>query len=105
MTLFATAFIYTQTQLHVPQLVKKYPEFCGILRFMTLLTTACYLFLSAATGMKDTFNIILSSPRSSSGIFLNLRRTPLYTFLFSPIRATCTADLISCDLITLLISG
>jgi len=55
MTLFATAFIYTQTQLHVPQLVKKYPKFCGILMFMTLLTTVSCLFLSTATGMKDTF--------------------------------------------------
>jgi len=54
MTLLAAAFRYIQTQMHVPQLVKKYPEFCGTLRFMTLLTTASYMFLSAVTGMKDT---------------------------------------------------
>jgi hypothetical protein len=88
-----------QTQLHVPQLVQKYPEFLLNPKDHEPLNNSQLSVPICNHRSKKQFNIILSSPRSSSGIFQSLTKKPPFT-CYSPIRATCIVDLVLFDLIT-----
>ena len=99
-------------QLPGLQLVKKFPAFHGIRRFITALTTARHLSLSWASPIQSTCPhptsrrsiLILSTHlrlRLPSGLFPSGFPTKtLHTPLSSPICATCPAHLILLDFIT-----
>jgi hypothetical protein len=101
----------------VAQLLKDFPTFCGTRRFITVFTRALYWSLSRARSIKYipphtislrsililSFYLCLGLP---SGLFPSgFPNKILYTFLFSPIRATCPAHLILLDLIIRIILG
>ena len=83
--------------LPVPQLVTKFPTFCGTQRFSTMCITAHHLSLSWARCPPIMFptshvNITLPPiPRLWSGLLPSgfPTKTTLYPFLFSPMHATC----------------
>ena len=94
------------------QLVKKFPTFYGTPKFITAFTSARHLSLSCASSIQfipphhtsSRSILILSSLRRlglPSGFFPSGFPTkPLYTFLHSPIRATCPGHLVLLDFIT-----
>ena len=99
------------------QLVKKFPAFHGIRRFITALTSVRHLSLSWASPIQSVYPHP-TSRRSMLILSTHLRRglpsglfpygyptKTLYTPLSSPIRATCPAHLILLDFITHTILG
>ena len=105
------------TKLTGSQLVKKFPTFHGIPRFITAFTNARHLSLSSARSIQSMpphptswrSILILSSLLCvdlPSGFFPSGFPTKtLYTPLLSPIHATCPAHLILLDLIAQTILG
>ena len=99
------------------QLVKKFPAFHGIRRFITALTSVRHLSLSWASPIQSIYThptswrsiLILSIHLRlglPSGLFPSGFPTKtLYTPISSPIRATCPAHLIFLDFITSTILG
>jgi hypothetical protein len=98
------------------QLVKKFPAFYGIRRFITEFTSARYLFLFLASSIQSIpphptswWSILIlspSTPGSTKWFFPSGFPTKtLYTPLPSPLRATWPAHLILLDLITRTIVG
>ena len=99
------------------QLVKKFPAFYGTRRFITALTSVCYLSLSWASPIQSTYphptswrSILILSTHLClglpSGVFPSSFPTKtLYTPVSSPIRATCSAHLTLLDFITRKILG
>ena len=99
------------------QLVKKFPEFHGTLRFITALTSVCHMSLSWVSPIQSIYphptsqrsNLILSTHLClglPSGLFPSGFSTKtLYTPLSSPICATYPAHLILLDFITRTILG
>jgi len=104
-------------QLTGLQPVKKFPEFHGIRRFITALTSIRHLSLSWVSPIQSTYphhtswrSILILSTHLRlclpSGLFPSgLPTKTLYTPLSSPTRATCPAHLILLDLITRTILG
>ena len=98
-------------------MVKKFPAFHGIRRFITALTSVRHLSLSWANPIQSIYphptsrrSIVLLSTHlrlgHPSGLFPSEFPTKtLYTTLSSPIRATCPAHLIFLDSITRTIFG
>jgi len=98
-------------KLTVPQLLKTFPEFHEIRRFITVFTTAHHLSLPRDRLIPSTptraisFKIILiltSHQRLPSGFFPSgflKKKKPLYPLSFSPIHDTCPIHLIVCDMI------
>ena len=94
------------------QLVKKFPTFHGTRRFITALTSVRHLSLSCASPIQSIYPhptswryiLILSTHLRlglPSGLLLSGFPTKtLYTPLSSPIRATCPAQLILLDFVT-----
>jgi len=99
------------------QLVKKFPAFHRTRRFITTLTSVRHLSLSWASPIQSIYphptscrSILILSTHLRlglpSGLFPSRFPTKtLYTPLYSPIRATCTAHLILLDVITRTIMG
>ena len=99
------------------QLVKKYPEFHGTRRFITVLTSVRQIFLSWANPIQSTIphptswrSILILSTHLRLGLPSGLlpfgfSTNTLYTPLSSPIRATCPAHFILLDFITRTILG
>jgi len=94
------------------RLVKKFPSFHGIRRFITALTSVRHLSLSRASQMQSIYphptswrSILILSTHLRLGLPSGLLPSGfpsknLYTPLSSPIRATCPAHLILLDFIT-----
>ena len=99
------------------QLVKKFPEFHGTRRFITVLTNVRHLSLSWASPIQSTYphptswiSILILSTQLClglpSGLFPSGFPTKtLHDPLSSPIRATCPAHLILLDFISRTILG
>ena len=95
------------------QLVKNFPVFHGIRRFITALTSVRQLSLSWASPVQSIYPYTLIPLRSiliSTHLRLDLLPSgfptkTLYTPLSSPTRATCLAHLILLDFITRTILG
>ena len=99
------------------QLVKNFPAFYGIRRFITAFTSACHVSLSLARSIQSMpphptswrSILILSSHLRlglPSGLFpSDFPTNTLYTPLLSPVHATFPARLILLDLITRKIFG
>ena len=99
------------------QLVKKFPAFHGIRRFITALTSVRHLSLSWASPIQSTYlhptswrSVLILSTHQRLGLPSGLLPSDfptktLYTLLSSPIRATCPAHLILLDFITRTIMG
>lgn len=92
-------------KLIVSQLVKRFPDFCGTQRFITVFARACHLFLSWARWICSTalhqFSLILILILFSQ-LYLGLQDNifplgfltkTLYVFLFPFIPTTCSAHL------------
>jgi len=79
--------------------IQEIPHIYGILRLITVFIRARYRPLTWARWIQST-------PSLPSGLFLSDFPTKiLYPFLISPMRATCSTQLILLDLITLIILG
>ena len=99
------------------QLVKKFPEFHGIRRFITALTRVRHLSLSWASPIQSIYahpttwrSILIFSIHLRLGLLSGLLPSgfpskTLYAPLSSPIRTTCPAHLILLDFITRKILG
>jgi hypothetical protein len=112
--------MWSWVPLERPQVVQpldSFPAFYGTRRFITAFTKALHLYLSWARPIQSTTlnhiykrSILMLSIRLCLGLPSGLlpsgfRTNNLYTFFFSPIRATCPAYLILLDFIILIILG